>query len=438
MIYNGNDVAIMVTRLAAHAAFPLYPHRPSAREPHFRSMVRIGYAFAVVMLGTTLPTPLYTLYAAQLGFSIGMSTTIFATYAAGVVAALILFGRWSDTLGRRPLLIAGLACSAASSLVFLTAGSVWQLLVGRALSGLSAGIFTGTATAMIIEAAPVKWKSRVTTVAGVANIGGLGIGPTLSGVLAQYVPWPLHCVFVVHLAMIGVAALAIVHVNETVATPPGTLLTMQRLSIPPQARGVFTRAALAACAGFCVIGLFTSVVPTFLRESLHVHDKAMAGLLVSAAFAASAATQAFTRTLPASKAMILGCVALILGAALLAAALSTRSVVMLGAAALVTGLGHGASFGTGLGAVVEAAPQSRRGEIASAYFVVAYFAISVPILGVGFAAQRWSPSRIGIVFGAVVAAVATVALLGTICAARPRESPDPATTRDARLRFESE
>ncbi|WP_083863147.1 MFS transporter [Nocardia exalbida] len=56
-------------------------------------------------------------------------------YAAGVVAAPILFGRWSDVLGRRPPLMAGLAFSAASSLVFLTAGPLWQLLLGRALSG---------------------------------------------------------------------------------------------------------------------------------------------------------------------------------------------------------------------------------------------------------------------------------------------------------------
>ncbi|WP_455644484.1 MFS transporter [Nocardia gamkensis] len=114
--------------------------RTDARDPRSRSMAQVGYAFAVVMLGTTMPTPMYTLYAAELGFSIGMSTAIFAMYAAGVVAALILFGRWSDVLGRRPLLMAGLAFSAASSLVFLTAGSVWQLLLGRALSGLSAGI----------------------------------------------------------------------------------------------------------------------------------------------------------------------------------------------------------------------------------------------------------------------------------------------------------
>ncbi|WP_267465348.1 MFS transporter [Nocardia abscessus] len=388
-------------------------------------MVRVGYAFAVVMLGTTMPTPMYTSYAAELGFSLSMSTAIFAMYAAGVVAALILFGRWSDVLGRRPLLMAGLAFSAASSLVFLTAGSVWQLLLGRALSGLSAGIFTGTATAMIVEAAPARWKTRAHVVAGVANIGGLGIGPTLSGALIQYGPWPLRCVFAVHLAMVGLAVLAIRQTNETVAAQPRSRPTVQRLSIPPEARQVFIRAATAAFAGFCVIGLFASVVPTFLNQSLHVHNQAIAGLLVSSTFAASAAAQVLTRALPVPNAMILGCTALILSAALVGAALSARSVPILIAAAVIAGVGQGTSFSKGLGAVVEAAPPSQRGEIASTYFVVAYFAISVPALGVGLAAQHWNLSHIGIVFGAILGAVATVSLLGTVRAAT--SDPGPAS-----------
>ena len=69
----------------------------------------------------------------------------------------------------------------ASAAVFLVAHSVPMLLVGRVLSGLSAGIFTGTATAAVIEAAPESWRTRAAAVATVANIGGLGIGPLLAG-----------------------------------------------------------------------------------------------------------------------------------------------------------------------------------------------------------------------------------------------------------------
>src|SRR4051812_13005465 len=94
-------------------------------------VVAAPYAFARTMLGATLPTPLYSIYQGRFGFSELMITVIFATYAAGVIAALLLFGRVSDAVGRRPVLLLGLAFSALSAVVFLLAGGLAPLLVGR-------------------------------------------------------------------------------------------------------------------------------------------------------------------------------------------------------------------------------------------------------------------------------------------------------------------
>lgn len=55
------------------------------------------YAFTVTMLGTTLPTPLYSLYQERFGFSELTITVIFAVYAGGVIAALLLFGSSSSS-----------------------------------------------------------------------------------------------------------------------------------------------------------------------------------------------------------------------------------------------------------------------------------------------------------------------------------------------------
>ncbi|MEV5838730.1 MFS transporter [Nocardia sp. NPDC052112] len=396
---------------------------PSSSKLRPSSFVRVVYAFAVVMLGTTMPTPMYTLYADKLGFSIATSTVVFATYAAGVIAALIGFGRWSDTVGRRPMLLAGLAFAMASSLVFFTAGSVWQLLLGRALSGLSAGIFTGTATATIAEAAPPSWKARAMMVAAIANIGGLGLGPTLSGLLVQYGPAPLRLAFVVHLMMLAVAAFGLSTLNETVAVQPGARPTIQRLSVPLETRAVFLRVASAAFAGFCVISLFTAVVPTFLNQTLGIHNKAIAGVLVTALFIASASAQVLTRTMPVPKALILGCTGLVVGMLLITMALAVESVLILVVGAVVAGFGQGASFVKGLGAVVVAAPPGRTGEVASTYFVVGYVAISLPVIGMGFAAQCWSLPDAGMAFAVIVAGLAALSLIGTVLATRTRAEP---------------
>src|SRR5690606_1766000 len=160
------------------------PARPSSRPDstrttptrHTRRVRRfafplLAYAFAAVMVGTTVPTPMYAVYAERLGFGVLTTTVVFAGYTAGVLFALVVFGRWSDALGRRPMLLAGVGCAIVSALVFLIAGSVPQLIAARFVSGMSAGIFTGTATAAVIEAAPERRRSRAAAVATVANIG---------------------------------------------------------------------------------------------------------------------------------------------------------------------------------------------------------------------------------------------------------------------------
>ena len=89
------------------------------------------------------------------------------------------------------MLLAGLGFALASAMLFLFADSVPLLLIGRLLSGLSAGIFTGTATAAVVEAAPPHRRDMAATVATIANVGGLGSGPVLAGLLVQYAPHPL-------------------------------------------------------------------------------------------------------------------------------------------------------------------------------------------------------------------------------------------------------
>jgi MFS family permease len=175
-----------------------------------------AYAFAVVMLGTTLPTPLYPHYEQRYGFSALTITVIFAVYAFGVIAALLFLGGLSDQLGRRPALLGGLALSAASAVAFLLAGGLGALLAGRALSGLSAGIFTGTGTATLVDLAPPGRRAFATGVATAVNLGGLGCGPLLAGVLAAVATAPLRLPFWVDLGLLAPAFAAVIGMPETV------------------------------------------------------------------------------------------------------------------------------------------------------------------------------------------------------------------------------
>jgi MFS family permease len=84
------------------------------------------------------------------------------------------------------------------------------------------------------------------------------------------------------------------------------------------------------------------------------------------------------------------------------------------AAALISGVGQGMSFSRGLAAVVELTPPDRRAEVSSTYFVVAYVAISLPVIGEGLAAQAVGLRTAGVGFAIAVAVLATVCLIAIV------------------------
>jgi MFS family permease len=393
--------------------------------------VLLVYAFAVIMAGTTLPTPMYALYATTMGFTVLTSTVIYGMYAGGVLAALVVFGRWSDAIGRRPVLLGGVVLAIASAATFLIADTVLGLVAARVLSGLSAGLFTGTATAAVIEAAPPKWRTRAAAIATIANMGGLSAGPLLAGLLVQYCPAPLHLPFVVHIAAAALAGFAVLAVPET-SNKTGHL-GLQRLRLPVEVRSTFAFAAVGVFAGFACMGLFAALAPSFLSTMIGIDNHAAAGLIASCAFLASAVAQVAVTGLRPRLAMELGCAALVLGMITLTAALVATSLAGLIGAAIISGVGQGITFSRGLAAVTEVTPADRRAEVSSTLFVVAYIAISLPVIGEGLAAEDWGLRSAGIGFAVTVGLLAAACLMALLTLQRrqPTGAQSPVRTPNA-------
>src|SRR3954467_9151433 len=179
------------------------------RSVEFRGPIAIGTVagmIGVLFAGSTVLTPLYVIYKQQFGFSQISLTLVYAAYVVGNLAALLLFGRLSDEIGRRRTAVSAMAIAIASAVVFLFARNIASLYAGRILSGLAIGIGAGTGTAWLAELIARDDKSSATVIATSANFVGLGIGALLSGMLAEYAPLPLRLSFVVYLAMLAVVA----------------------------------------------------------------------------------------------------------------------------------------------------------------------------------------------------------------------------------------
>src|SRR5215475_1785813 len=393
-----------------------------------RSIGLLVYIFVITMVGTTLPTPLYPDYQHQFGFGQLTETVVFAIYAVGVLATLLLLGQVSDVVGRRPMLYVSITAAVVSTAVFIVADGVRGhagivlLLIGRVLSGLSAGIMTGTATAAIRDSAGPDRGMLAGLIAAMAQITGLGLGPLLGALLLEAIDDPSRLIYVIYVVALALAAVAITALPETVRRERDR---SSRLVTPLHPRDVLAQAnvfGLVGFAGFAVLGLFTAVTPSFL-DRLGQHAPISTGLVVFSVFAASALGQLATVRLELRTTLILGVATLSVGAAIVGAGLRLPSIPVLVAGGLVAGAGQGISFRAALSQATTSTRPTERGAAASSFFVICYLGISLPVIGLGAATRAWGLLVAGQVFAAVVVAIG-IATLTRLSRAGARPSPD--------------
>lgn len=367
----------------------------------------LGAAFGL----STLITPLYLIYQQQFGFSQITLTLIYAAYVIGNIAALLFFGRVSDRVGRRRASLSAIATLVVAALVFLFAQSVAALYIARILSGLGIGIASGTGNAWLAELVGKNDTTRAAIIGTSSNFLGLGFAPLLSGLLAQYAPWPLHLSFIVYLVILcGVAAL-VWFTQETVRHPDiGHLEIRPKLSLPREIRGQFIAPAITGFGLMALVGFYAALMPAILSHYLHIKSHAAAGALFFE-LATVVAIVIVTQRL-ASRTSMMSSLALMIpaAAAVVAAQVSALLWVMLVATAVVAvsaGLGYRGS----LQVVNQIAPADKRAAVISSYFVCCFTGNALPVIGVGVLSSLTNTTVADIAFACMIAVFAAVALI---------------------------
>jgi MFS family permease len=371
----------------------------------------VGYTFAVTMAFTTLPTPLYVLYQRRDGFSTFLITVIFAAYALGVAASLFLAGHLSDWAGRRRMVLIAVLTNMVSGVLFLTWPATAGLIVARLISGASVGMLTATATAYLTElhakARPHAGYTRSEIVSTAANLGGLGLGPLIAGLLAEYAGHALVTPYLVAEALMLAGALALALAPETASRPhPRPAYRPQRVSVPAAQRAVFLASAATGGVLFALFGIFTSVAPSLIAGLLHDSSHAVAGVTSFAVFGAAAAAQILVNRTARRSQLGLGLGAVLAGLAMVTAAAWIPSFWLLLAGGIVAGAGAGAAFRGLVATVISITPAASRGEGLAGLFLGAYIGLAIPVVGLGVA-TLWVSLQVA-VLGFAIALVAVV------------------------------
>ncbi|HXQ52253.1 MAG TPA: MFS transporter [Stellaceae bacterium] len=180
------------------------------------------------LVGFGVVIPLLPYYALRFDASPFAVTTMMACYSLAQFIASPILGRWSDRVGRRPVLLASLVCSIVAYLWLALAPALWMLFAARLLAGAGAGNIAA-AQAYIADVTPPEKRAKGMGMIGAAFGLGFTVGPAIGGLLAG--SDPLHA----DLALPGFLAAALSGVALVIAA------ARLKESLPPESRGAAAR-----------------------------------------------------------------------------------------------------------------------------------------------------------------------------------------------------
>lgn len=305
------------------------------------------------MAASSVPTPLYRLYQHDWGFSATLLTVIFAAYAFALLCALLIAGRLSDHVGRRPVIAAALLLNSTALLCFLFASHLYGLVAARIVQGFATGLATAAVGAALLDVHP----ERGSLVNSIAPLTGMAAGAMLSCALLAYQLAPLHSGYLLLLGVLVLLLIGLACTPETGLRRSGAWASLHpSVAVPPQARIAFWRVMPGNVAVWMVGGFYLSLM-------LFAVHRASTGWLLTGA--------------------------------------------------CITGLGFGMAFLGALRSVLPLAKPHERAGLTAVFYIESYLANSVPAIIAGYLTQHLGLLDTTYVYGGVILTLATLAIVLT-------------------------
>ncbi|MBT1545993.1 MFS transporter [Curtobacterium aurantiacum] len=333
----------------------------------------------VSVASSAVPSPIYPVYAAEWHLTPLMLTGVFAIYVAGLLASLLVAGRLSDHVGRKPVLVVGGLGVALSLGLFAMADGVVALIVDRIVQGVSVGLLIGALGAALIDNSLERHPTMAGVLNGVIPPIALATGAMSSGALAQWGPAPEQLVYLLFGALLVLLVLALFVVPEQVQRRPGALRSLRpTISVPRSSRRLFRGVAGSLVASWALGGMFLSLVPSALGTVFGITNHFAAGALIAVVTGVGALTGLAIQRMDTRRAVLLGLVALVLGPIVTVSFVFAHSLPGMVVGSAIAGVGFGAGFQAPLRMLLATAAPTHRAGLLSTIYVVSYLAFGVP------------------------------------------------------------
>jgi MFS family permease len=395
---------------AATAINQIHQGRPH-RLAFFSAVVSLIAVFAAV--GSTIP--LFNIYRAEEGFTnAGISLTVVA-YSAATLGTLLVLGRLSGHVGRRPTAIASLGLVVLGCLLYLSVHDIGILVAGRLFMGLGAGLASSSLTAYIVDAAP----PRPTWLASVASsqtvMLGLAVGAIASGALVQFGPWPRDLIYILVIGLLLLSAALVAISPETVTLSPGGWRSLRpRVRVPVRVRHLLPVAVAVFLGTWATGAFYQTFVPALVEDQLRTDSSLVLGLVFAAYMGPSALGAPLGGRFSLAAAQRIGMIAFLAGWIGIITAIATGALPLFIAATIVAGAAQGIAISAATRGLLYGSSLADRAPIFAVVYLLSYSGATFPSLISGQLSNTFSLPQIALVYGLLV----LTATLFTVIAAR--------------------
>jgi predicted MFS family arabinose efflux permease len=379
-------------------------------------MTVFSFAGAILIAASSSAvTPLYRLYQQSMHLTPFMITVVFAVYVVSLLAALLTVGGLSDYVGRRPVILAALLLNGAAMILFARAGDVGQLILARAVQGVSVGTGTTALGAAILDTNRVRGPllNSVTAFLGL-TAGALG-----AAALVTFAPDPLHLVYDVLLGITVLMVALLWAMPESAASKPDAASSLwPHVSVPSQSRSILVLLTPANVATWSLGGFYLSLMPTVVATTMGVASPWVGGVVVATLMLAAAIAVATLRDWPARRLILSGPSALTIGVAVSLFGIWQQQVALLLAGTVIAGFGFGAIFSGTMRSLLPTAHPDQRAGLLSAFYVQSYLALSLPAVAAGLSIPWIGLSMTAYIYGAVIILLAVISMMASLWSGR--------------------
>ncbi|GGF66475.1 MFS transporter [Alteromonas lipolytica] len=380
-------------------------------------------SFVLVFMTAGTPISLFNLYQAEDGLSNADLGVVSLGYFLAAATALLMCGRLSNHLGRKPMALTAIGCCAASCVLLMFMTDVSFLFAARLFQGFACGIATSSIGAYAVDAGENQPKWLVAAVVSTSPMVGIPLGAISSGALVTWGPYPKVLIFAVILAMLLVCLVLLMRCHETVVKQPGAISSLiPRLHFPTGKSLIFIATTGVVVSTWAAGGFYQAFGPSIVAEQLAMDSAIVAAITFSSVMGLTPFGSYLSGRLSPRHAVQVGMALFCLAAVCITLALLEGWLMMFIAASLSVGIAQGLASTACIKLLLHDEPQLYRAGLLSTVYIVSYAGAVFPAMGASIAASWYSVFTIWCGYAVLGIVAAVTALIATVFAAKAREA----------------